>query len=362
MMRNYYKLIFTGLLIFSPLFLLHGASQLKGTSLGEYYYGCDYYLIEDSYGDYSLVEWYGGITPDSGEIVYGELHSYGFKDLYNITRDRETRVWIDDWLLSSSRAAEKLIDKCGYHGSVEDYLGSSYSYSYYPTYSPPTPAPAPVSSCPANSYLSGEECFCNDGYAPNSESNSCVSITQYCQSIYGGFSYGSGKSCYCHNGYQLNESKNACVISITKPATPAPTTIKEESSPTSSISKETLGTEVNATRTFSFDETKVQLYISAIPTTLKIPGAFRECPSKECRVVRYYAETTDVDILGNYLDKEWYKLRVKNDSGETIEGWMHSSILNDFDENINYQTASSSAQVENTGWLKRIWYFFRTLF
>ena len=56
------------------------ASTLKGVSLGEFG-SCDYYLIEDSLGDYTLAEWYGGITPYDGDIVVGELHSYGFKDL-----------------------------------------------------------------------------------------------------------------------------------------------------------------------------------------------------------------------------------------------------------------------------------------
>ncbi|HAT68390.1 MAG: hypothetical protein A2481_03255 [Candidatus Yonathbacteria bacterium RIFOXYC2_FULL_47_9] len=162
---------------FSPISFLN-ASSIKGTSLGEFS-SCDYYLIEDISGDYSLVEWYGGgLTPDSGDIVVGELHSYGFKDLYNITRDNSTRVWIDDYMLSEDSATEKLIDKCGWDRSILNYFsGGSSGYSSY--YSTPNLTPPPPVYCPANSTLNSVDlkCYCNSGYILNG--NMCTVSTNF---------------------------------------------------------------------------------------------------------------------------------------------------------------------------------------
>lgn len=114
------------LFFFSSLILIHhGASastQIKGTSLGDFKSDCDYYAIEDSGGSYSLAEWYGGITPNKGDVLYGELHSYGFKDLYDLTMDMETRVWMDDYLLSESSIYDKLVDKCGISKTALSYF------------------------------------------------------------------------------------------------------------------------------------------------------------------------------------------------------------------------------------------------
>lgn len=107
---------------------LYAASQIKGTSLGKFSLGCDYYLIEDPTGSYSLVEWFGGIIPDEGDTVYGELYSFGFKDLYT-SYGSKARVWIDNYFLSEDRASEELIDKCGWDKNILSYF-SSYSSGY----------------------------------------------------------------------------------------------------------------------------------------------------------------------------------------------------------------------------------------
>jgi hypothetical protein len=72
--------------------------------------GCDYYIVETSMG-YSLLEWYGGYDPDEDDILYGNLNAYGFKDI-TTESGNSSRAWIDDYMLSKSRAVEKYYDKC----------------------------------------------------------------------------------------------------------------------------------------------------------------------------------------------------------------------------------------------------------
>lgn len=59
---------------------------------------------------YSLLEWYGGYDPDEGDKIVGDFESYGFKDLYNVSAEREFRVY-DDYYLSKSRVLEKYYEK-----------------------------------------------------------------------------------------------------------------------------------------------------------------------------------------------------------------------------------------------------------
>lgn len=72
--------------------------------------GCDYYLVETSLG-YSLLEWYGGFYQYEGDTIFGNLNSYGFKDVTKLD-GRSGRVYIEDYMLSKSRAIEKYYDKC----------------------------------------------------------------------------------------------------------------------------------------------------------------------------------------------------------------------------------------------------------
>lgn len=193
------------LLILFLLPLTVQAASLRGTSLGEIS-GCDYYAIEDNYGDYTIAEWYGGITPYAGDVVAGDLHSYGFKDIYNITRDRSSRAWLDDWLLSEERAMEKLVDKCGWSRELVDYFENDSSY-----YSPPAPPSrtyrAPVISCPTNSSFNDGVCQCNTGYVP--AKGACETPASACVINHGSNTrmmetwVGMAKSyeCVCENGF-----------------------------------------------------------------------------------------------------------------------------------------------------------------
>jgi len=73
--------------------------------------GCDYFIAETNTG-YVLLEWYGGYDPNQDDVIAGDLESYGMKDIYNLTSDQETHVWIEDYMLSKKSAIEKYFEKC----------------------------------------------------------------------------------------------------------------------------------------------------------------------------------------------------------------------------------------------------------
>ena len=73
--------------------------------------GCDYMILENNSG-YIVAEWMGGNDPDQGDNIGGNLNSYGTKELYNLSRNSKTKLWIDDYMLSKDRALEKINDKC----------------------------------------------------------------------------------------------------------------------------------------------------------------------------------------------------------------------------------------------------------
>ena len=77
--------------------------------------GCDFYIIETAQF-YVLVEVFSGSLNDGDKIV-GELHSYNFKDLINLSRnDTKVRVWIENYWNRKETCFEWLRehDKCGY--------------------------------------------------------------------------------------------------------------------------------------------------------------------------------------------------------------------------------------------------------
>lgn len=71
---------------------------------------CDYFLADGPRGLY-LLEWYGGYDPNRSDGIFGELGSYGFKDVI-YENGREGRLYVDDYMLGEDRALEKLGEKC----------------------------------------------------------------------------------------------------------------------------------------------------------------------------------------------------------------------------------------------------------
>lgn len=75
--------------------------------------GCRSYFVADGPKGYYLLEWYGGYDPSVGDIIVGDIGSYGFKNVYYPKKDREGKVYVDDYLLSKSSVLEKYREKCG---------------------------------------------------------------------------------------------------------------------------------------------------------------------------------------------------------------------------------------------------------
>lgn len=73
--------------------------------------GCDYFIADGDRGLY-LLEWYGGYDPSEGDLIFGDISSYGMKDVYFPKQDREGRVWVEDFLLSEDSAIEQYRDQC----------------------------------------------------------------------------------------------------------------------------------------------------------------------------------------------------------------------------------------------------------
>ena len=75
--------------------------------------GCrSYFLADGDAGGIYLLEWYGGHDPSKGDSIVGELRGYGFKDVFYPDSGGSGRVYVDDYMLSTDRAIEKLKDKC----------------------------------------------------------------------------------------------------------------------------------------------------------------------------------------------------------------------------------------------------------
>lgn len=71
--------------------------------------GCKYFVAEQESG-YSLVEEWSCFQPSRGDYGYGDINNYGMKEV-NLN-GAMCSVYVDDWSLNRSRAAEKLSEKC----------------------------------------------------------------------------------------------------------------------------------------------------------------------------------------------------------------------------------------------------------
>jgi hypothetical protein len=93
------------LTLLSPL-----VSAAKGTVV-YYKSGCSHYIVQTNQG-YALLEWYGGNDPNEGDTLVGDYEAYGMKDIYNSTADAETKVWVDDFLLTKDRVVDSYFEQC----------------------------------------------------------------------------------------------------------------------------------------------------------------------------------------------------------------------------------------------------------
>ena len=74
------------------------------------YGGCSYFVADGPRGLYVL-EWFGGYDPDEGDRIYGDIGSYGMKEVYYPDSDRTGKVWVEDFLGSSDRDWETTLKR-----------------------------------------------------------------------------------------------------------------------------------------------------------------------------------------------------------------------------------------------------------
>ena len=72
---------------------------------------CDYFIADGKRGLY-LLSWYDGHRPAKDDVIIGDIGSYGTKDVYYPKQDREGRVCVEDYFLSSESAMKQLKDHC----------------------------------------------------------------------------------------------------------------------------------------------------------------------------------------------------------------------------------------------------------
>ena len=213
----------------------------------------------------------------------------------------------------------------------------------------------PPQYCPPNSVLVGQSCICNGGLVYRD--NRCVSNTEDCSISFGSNVVGTpgssnNSNCECAVGYEWNGNKTACNKTrsqkpIEKVTSPIPTSEDFKVSQAGIDSMEARGTVLSS-------------------------AAFRRCPSTKCSVVRYFAETSELKILGKYKNDDWYEVKGKintNGVDSEVVGWIHGSLLRITPEDVgrNSLTSSSSMPIINNssdvnvsnltgdGWFKRLW-------
>jgi len=85
---------------------------------------------------------------------------------------------------------------------------------------------------------------------------------------------------------------------------------------------------------------------------LKMPGVLRDCPSTNCKIIGYYAEETNLRIIGVDGSKEWYKIIAPDlgfnpDPSGELNGWMHYSLfMQDFRNSFSITSVSTSKPQE----------------
>jgi hypothetical protein len=101
-------LIITATLTYIPMkkiYLFYGLIALL-------FFAFTYLIVTDNASGYIVAEWYGGNDPDLGDKITGDFGSFGMKDYYNQTKELDSRLWLDDYMLSKDDALEKIKDQC----------------------------------------------------------------------------------------------------------------------------------------------------------------------------------------------------------------------------------------------------------
>src|ERR1035437_303651 len=82
-----------------------------------------------------------------------------------------------------------------------------------------------------------------------------------------------------------------------------------------------------STSTATTSQTTASSNFTNFDGTLSVSAPMRECPSSQCKLIRYYAETATVRVVGKDNAGNWYRIQAKDDGGNLIQGWMTTSAF-----------------------------------
>lgn len=70
--------------------------------------------------------------------------------------------------------------------------------------------------------------------------------------------------------------------------------------------------------------------------TLAKPTPLYDCPSLDCEIIRYYAETAVMKIVGLDTSGQWYEVKPHDDYGNELDGWIqYNRFTEDFRNDFN---------------------------
>ena len=104
------KIIFVFILLLAHLTFAYSA-YADHAEVVSYPSGCDYFIANGNRG-YYLFQWHGGYEPSEGDIILGDINSNGFKDIYFPLKEREGKIYVEDYSMSKSRSNEHYKEHC----------------------------------------------------------------------------------------------------------------------------------------------------------------------------------------------------------------------------------------------------------
>ena len=104
------KILFVFILL-SAHFSFANYALAEHAEILSYPSGCDYFIASGHHG-YYLLKWNDGYEPSEGDIILGDIDSHGLKDIYYPWKEREGRLYVEDYSMSESRSLEHYKEHC----------------------------------------------------------------------------------------------------------------------------------------------------------------------------------------------------------------------------------------------------------
>lgn len=142
----------------------------------------------------------------------------------------------------------------------------------------------------------------------------------------GGYDSSGGITCSCLEGRDfINGGKTCEVVPIAQNET-LPVKENNTSYTQPAVENETTSPEpANVTAKNTSDINNEVIRLEPLTGYINSSAAFRTCPSTSCSVIRYYAETSTVDIDARNNDGTWYRVNGRTDAGGRVPSyWVDS--------------------------------------